>query len=151
VAGSTTVGVDAMPNNCANAINPNARAVMAVIIVGTDEFDVGQVNVSSVTLEGLEPIRSVYRDRAAPDQCRGLTDGVLDLVLVFETHPLKQALMARGVPMQHGATATIHLQGVMHDGTLFAGEDEVTFKGNPTHNDNGFGRSGVRSIGANRH
>jgi hypothetical protein len=149
-AGSANVAVDFMPNSCANALNVSARARVTVVVVGSDELDVGRIDVTSVTLEGLEPLRSVYRDRAAPDRCRGLTDGVLDLVLVFDSQAVMNALAAREAPVHHGAAATVHLQGAMHDGTLFAGEDKASFKGNPTGNGNGFGSGTGRSLSARR-
>jgi len=130
-----TVGLDFMPNNCGNGLNVRANPVVAAVVVGSDDLDVGGIDVSSVRLEGVAPIRTVYRDRATPGVCSGeVYDGTLDLVLVFNAVELLQAMAAQGVPMQDGQSATAHLQGVMHDGTSFAGEDRVTFKNNPTGN-----------------
>ena len=133
-APSTSVGVeiDFRPRNCVNFLNLNSNSMVPVVLLGTDAFDVGQVNVASVRVEGLEPVRTVYRDRGAPGQCRGLPDGVLDLVVVMKAAELLAVLHDRGVPMLHGMRVSVEVDGILHDGTPFAGRDDVFLKGSPT-------------------
>jgi hypothetical protein len=136
-AGSTPVSVvvDFMPNNCGNPLNVRANPVVAAVVVGTDDLDVGSIDVSSVRLEGVAPIRSVYRDRATPGRCRSdVNDGKLDLVLVFSASELVSAMLSQAVPLTDGQTTTVHLHGLMHDGTAFEGEDRVTLRNNPLGN-----------------
>jgi len=132
---STTVGVefDFRPRSCLNSLNLGSSAAVMVVVLGTDALDVGQVDVASVRVEGLEPVRTLYRDRGAPGQCRGLPDGVLDLVVVMKADELLAALRDRDVPMLHGMRVSVQVDGVLHDGTPFAGRDDVFLKGNPTN------------------
>jgi len=133
-APSTSVGVevDFRPRSCINFLNLNSNSTVRVVILGTDALDVGEVNAASVRVEGLEPVRTVYRDRGAPGQCRGLPDGVLDLVVVMKAAELLAALHDRDIPMLHGMRVSVQVDGVLHDGTAFAGRDDVFLKGNPT-------------------
>jgi hypothetical protein len=133
-AASTSVSaeIDFRPGSCLNPLNLNSNAVVRVAVLGTDDLDVGQVDVASVRVEGLEPVRTMYRDRGAPGQCRGLPDGVLDLVVVMKADELLAALHDRDVPMLHGMRVSVEVDGVLHDGTPFAGRDDVFLKGNPT-------------------
>jgi hypothetical protein len=129
---TVSVEVDVRPRSCLNPVNLNSRAVVSVVVLGTDDLDVGEVDVASVRVEGLEPSRTMYRDRGTPGQCRGEPDGVLDLVLVTDAAELLAALRDRDVPMVHGMNVSVQVDGVLHDGTPFVGRDDVFLKGNPT-------------------
>jgi hypothetical protein len=130
-ASSIDVEIDFRPRNCLNYLNLNSNAAVTVVVLGTDAFDVGQVDVASVRVEGLEPVRTAYRDRGAPGQCRGLPDGVLDLGVVMKADELLTALGERDIPMLHGMRVSVQVEGFLHDGTRFAGRDDVFLKGNP--------------------
>ena len=45
---------------------------------------------------------------------------------------LLAVLHDRGVPMLHGMRVSVEVDGILHDGTPFAGRDDVSLKGNPT-------------------
>jgi hypothetical protein len=126
------VEVDFRARSCANDLNVNAERSVSVLVLGTDTLDVGDLDVASIRVEGLEPERTVYRDRGAPGQCRGTPDGALDLVVVMRSAELLAALHDRGVPMMHGTTARVQVSGMLHDGTPFVGADDVFLRGNPT-------------------
>jgi hypothetical protein len=132
-ATSVNVEVDFRPRHCANHLNLNSNATVAVMVLGTDALDVGEVDVASIRVEGLEPVRTAYRDRGTPGQCRGLPDGVLDLVVVMKADELLTALGDRGIPMLHGMRVSVQVEGLLHDGSGFAGRDDVLLKGNPIH------------------
>lgn len=128
---SVDAEVDFRPRSCVNALNLNSNATVAVAVLGTDAFDVGEVDVTSVRVDGLEPVRTAYRDVGAPGQCRGLPDGVLDLVVVMKADELLAALHERGVPLLHGMRVSVQVDGVLYDGTPFVGSDDVLLEGNP--------------------
>jgi hypothetical protein len=43
-------------------------------------------------------------------------------------------MLSQAVPLTDGQTTTVHLHGLMHDGTAFEGEDRVTLRNNPLGN-----------------
>ncbi len=114
VAGDSIVGlasvdvtleipVDVKPRRCPNPINTKTKGALAVAILGTDEFDVTQIDVSTIRLEGVEPIRWSLEDVATPfepfigkesalDCTEDGPDGYNDLVLRFQTKKIINAL-----------------------------------------------------------
>jgi hypothetical protein len=51
------VPLDIHPTSCPNPINFMSRGVVPAAILGTDNFDVSQIDPSTVMLEGVSPIR----------------------------------------------------------------------------------------------
>jgi subtilisin family serine protease len=60
------VRVDIKPEGCCNPLNVEAQGVLPVAILGTTTFDVNRINVSTVRLEGVPPLRSAREDVATP-------------------------------------------------------------------------------------
>jgi len=58
--------VDIKPTSCPNPLNTKSQGVLPAAILGTKDFDVSTINVSTVRLEGVEPIRSSVEDVATP-------------------------------------------------------------------------------------
>ena len=126
------VAVDVKPQSCRNPLNVKAKGVLPTAIVGTSGFDVTQVDVSTVKLEGVSPLRSALEDVATPfepfvgkedafDCTTEGADGFLDLTLKFDV----QAVVAALGPVTDGDVLVLHLTGNMLDGTLLVGEDVV--------------------------
>jgi len=95
------VSVDIKPTSCPNPINFKSKGVLPVAILGTDEFDVTQIDPASVRLEGVAPLRWAIEDVATPfvgdiDDCYDCTtagqDGYDDLTLKFSTQEIVAAL-----------------------------------------------------------
>jgi YVTN family beta-propeller protein len=109
-----TVQVDVKPGGNPNVINPKSRGTTPVAILGSTDYDVTQVNVSTVRLAGA-PVATkpngAYMESF--DDTNG--DGLIDLVLHFETARLQ---------LTPGDTA-VTLEGEMNDGTAFSGTDAV--------------------------
>lgn len=96
------VPVDIRPQSCPNPLNPHAKGVLPVAILGTDEFDVAQIDPASVQLAGVAPLRWSLDDVATPfngieiNGCSACTeegpDGYMDLTLKFDTHEIVAAI-----------------------------------------------------------
>ncbi|MDA1349125.1 MAG: hypothetical protein O3A47_09720, partial [Chloroflexi bacterium] len=60
------VDIDVKPTSCPNPLNVGKRGVLPAAILGTDTVDVSQVDVATVQLEGVAPLRSNIEDVATP-------------------------------------------------------------------------------------
>ena len=57
---------DIKPSSCPNPVNVKSNGVFDVAILGTEEFDVLDIDITTITLEGVAPIQSRYKDETAP-------------------------------------------------------------------------------------
>ena len=96
--------------------------------MGTEAFDVNDIDIASIRLEGVAPIRSSVEDVASllaePNESECLTegpDGYNDLTLKFETQSIVEVL---GV-YNDGEVWELYLDGVLKDGTPIEGSDYV--------------------------
>jgi hypothetical protein len=129
--GAIEIEVDIKPTSCPNPLNVNSRGVLPVAILGTAEFDVTMVDVATLSLVGIGPIRSGYEDVATPliDSCDCTTDGpdgLLDLTLKFNA----QDIIAVLGDISGGEVLELQLTGETLDGTPFVGVDCVIVVGN---------------------
>ena len=124
------VPVDIKPGSCPNPVNVKAKGVLPVAILGTGEFDVTQVDLASVDLEGVAPLRWNWEDVATPfvgkedayDCTEEGPDGYMDLTLKFDTQEVVSAL---GDEVSDGDVLVLQLTGMLLDGNPFVGEDVV--------------------------
>ena len=125
------VDVDVKPTSCPNPLNVASRGVLPVAVVGSDVFDVSTIDVSTIELEGVPPLRSNIEDVATPfegpkedcfDDCtEDGGDGLLDLTLKFS----RQDIVAALGDVEDGDCITLTLTGDLLDGTPIMGEDLV--------------------------
>jgi hypothetical protein len=129
------VPVDIKPTSCRNPINTKDKGVQPVAILGTEDFDVTQVDPATVLLMGVAPLRWAYEDVATPyepyigkEGAFACTtegpDGYLDLVFHFDTQELVEALGE----VADGDVIVIPLTGNLSEefgGTPIVGEDVV--------------------------
>ena len=130
------VSVDIKPTSCPNPLNVKGKGVLPVAILGTADFDVTTVDVSTVTLAGVgPPLRSSLEDVATPydgtpgdGYCEDCTtagpDGFMDLTLKFD----KQAVVAALGTVEDGACLVLTLAGNLledYGGTPISGQDVV--------------------------
>ncbi len=140
--------LDIKPGSCPNPFNrhlfdwledgvqPNKGGVLPVALAGKADFDVADVDMSTIRLEGVEPLTMgggpKIADVATPydnDGCdciEAVGDGILDINMKFQSLEIAGAI-ASGA---HRTTATLRMTGYMNDGTLFIAEDCITFVGN---------------------
>lgn len=129
------VPVDIKPTSCRNPLNVKDKGVLPVAILGTEDFDVTQVDPSTVLLEGVAPLRWSYEDVATPyepyvgkedafDCTTDGPDGFLDLVFHFNTQEIITAIG----DVNDGDVLVLQLTGnLLEDfgGTPIVGEDVV--------------------------
>ena len=132
--------MDIKPGSCPNPLNikmfqnqpPNANpkkgGVLPVAILGSSSFDVNDIDVSSLLLEGVAPLRHDYEDVAAPvedgEECECTTagpDGFEDLTLKFSKSEIAAVLGF----VSDGDTIALTLTGELLDGTPFEASDCV--------------------------
>ncbi len=124
-----SVNLDIRPGGCPNPINSRSQGLIPAALLGTLDFDVNNIDVASLQLEGLAPFLSNYEDVAEPfagDLC-GCTgngpDGFMDLTLKFDTQDLIDAIgMTQG-------NRILTLTGALLDGTPIEAQDCVLFVG----------------------
>lgn len=129
------VPLDIKPQSCPNPLSLKEKGVLAIAILGTDTFDVSQVDPVTVRLEGVSPLRWSLEDvstpyepftgKADPYNCNEYgPDGYLDLTLKFKA---KEVVAALG-EINDGDVLILHLLANLREeygGTLIAGEDVV--------------------------
>ncbi|MHC4458380.1 MAG: hypothetical protein ACYS0I_15090 [Planctomycetota bacterium] len=121
------VSIDIKPGSCPNPLNVNSKGVLTVAVLGSDVLDVTDIDVASIRLAGVAPIRSNLEDVATPidrEECECTTegpDGFLDLILKFDTQEIVAALG----PVNDGDEVQLTLTGMLFDGTPIGGEDCV--------------------------
>ncbi len=124
------VAFDIKPGSCPNPFNIGKKGVMPAAILGTDEFDVADVDPATVKLQGVAPLRWAMEDVATPfggelDDRYSCTedgpDGFTDLTLKFDAPELAAAL---GV-VADGDEVILTLTGNTMDGIPIEGQDIV--------------------------
>ena len=137
VAGGTVPSphnyVDIKPQSCPNPINVKQRGVVPVAILGTAEFDVTEIDLGSIQLVGVVPLRWDLEDVATPyngphyypSSAYSCTlagpDGYIDLTLKFDAQELVLALGG----VSDGNVLDLQLTGNLHDGTPVFGMDVI--------------------------
>ncbi|MCZ6851369.1 MAG: integrin alpha, partial [Planctomycetota bacterium] len=138
--GVLTLDLDIKPGSCPNSFNRNSHGVLPVALLGTDTFDVAQVDISSIRLsradgvggnvtphEGPPGPHSVFEDAATPFggqlcDCHELEgDGFTDLSMKFKTDDVVAALQLNDLPA--GDLVELVVSGNLLDGTPFSGRD----------------------------
>jgi hypothetical protein len=142
--------MDIRPGSCPNPFNinrvdfaagdnPKKGGVLPVAILGSESFNVRDIDIASVRLEGVAPLdkKPRYEDvsrpvaDASPCMCTsGGPDGNLDLALKFSNQEIARAIDEGGAPVR-GEKRALALTGTLHDGTIFSAEDCVVFVGKP--------------------
>ncbi len=105
------IDVDIKPGSDPNCINPNGGGRVAVAILSSPEFDIHDVDVGTVTLEGVVPVKWADNKDVGGDP-------TADLVFHFDTRDLSDAgLLVDG--------AVLELTGLTVVGEPIAGSDIV--------------------------
>jgi hypothetical protein len=131
--------LDIKPGSCPNSYNRGSHGVLPVALVGTEDFDVMDVDISSLQLwradgvggvaphEGPPGPHTEYGDTATPFDGEGCDchelegDGIMDLNMKFKTDDVVAGLELNDLPA--GALVELVVTGSLMDGTLFAAFD----------------------------
>ena len=116
--------VDVKPMSWPNPLNVKSKGVLPVAILGTEDFDVTQIDPASVRLEGVAPLRWALEDVGTAGDPLAGPDGFTDLSLKFKTQEIVAALG----DVNDGDVMVLYLTGNLKEefgGTAIAGEDVV--------------------------
>ncbi len=130
------VRLEIKPGSCPNPLNPSSHGVLPVAVVGTADFDVTMIDVSSARLsradgvggevtptEGPPGPHSVFEDVASPFEgepcdCHDLLgEGIDDLSMKFVTDDVVEALQLN--ELSPGDEVELIVTGLMVDGSPF--------------------------------
>ena len=140
VLDTVSVSVDLKSGNCPNSFNPGSNGVLPAVIMGNTDFDVHDVDLSTVVIsradgiggsvhtnEGPPGPHSQYYDKGTPGaigmcECPNANpDGILDLDMKFKSSEIDQAMQLSSLP--GGALVQMKISGQLNDGTEFEGYD----------------------------
>ncbi|MCK4512226.1 hypothetical protein KAW64_10835 [bacterium] len=122
--------LDIKPTSCPNPLNVKSRGVLPTAILGTEDFDVTQIDPGSIMLAGVvPPLRWSWSDVATPIgpdpelcECNELGgDGFLDLAVKFVT----QEVVAAIAPFDDGDYVSVEVTAELLDGTAIVLHDCV--------------------------
>ena len=148
--------LDIRPGSCPNPFNVKlfdfldgnsrrAGGVFPAAVCGSAEFDVRDIDLETVRLEGVEPLETglCFEDVTSPASedapcvcARTGPDGYEDLVLRFRSQSIAEALLRSGRP-RAGEKAMLFLTGQLGDGRPFEAADCIFYVGPPPEADGG--------------
>ena len=129
------VAVDIKPGSCPNPLNVKSKGALWVAILGAEDFDVLDIDPTTIQFEGVGPLRWKLRDVATPydpdtmqggrlDCTKKGPDGFLDLILKFKTQNIVKAIDS----VSNGDFLDLTITGALFDGTPIVGDDVVRIK-----------------------
>ena len=129
------VYIDIKPGSCPNPLS--GGGILPVAILGTENFDVNDIDPGTVLLEGVAALRYSYEDVATPFtdvsepmDCLDCTtkkkDGYRDLTLKFKKETIIEAVIERyGPTFEFKQCQALILTGELCNGTTITGQDVV--------------------------
>jgi hypothetical protein len=104
-------------------LNINSRwkwGTMSIMVCSDGELDLYTVVPESVTLAGVAPVKSIYKDRKL---CPGGQDGYVDLTLMFKNRDMVKAVeeSVGDEELADGDTVELEFSGTLDDGTAIEG------------------------------
>jgi hypothetical protein len=125
-----SVSIDIFPKTCPNECPIKGGGAVEVVVHGTTDFDVNDIDIASVRLEEVAAVRSSLKDKSSPvispsNVCDCTTDGKdgeIDLCLKFDKKAIISALSAV-VDEEYVLT----LSGELSDGIPIEGNDCIVF------------------------
>jgi hypothetical protein len=123
------VAVDIKPKSCPNPVSVRKKGVLPVAILGTADFDVTQIDPSTVKLNGVAAQHYNIEDTATPPVDSSCTtegaDGFADLVLMFDAQEILQTINA-----SDDDVLALKIRGYLTEEvgrTAIRGSDEILF------------------------
>jgi len=146
------VALDIKPQSCPNPLNVSRpKGLLPVAILGAEDFNVSNIDPSTVMLENISALRWNFEDVATPvanpeEECDCTTegpDGHLDLMLHFDKGDIVETLG----DVNNGDEIPLTLTGSLYDGTELEGNDcviirkKISINPRPKENTNSFPES----------
>jgi len=145
VSEQVRAALDIKPGSCPNPFNikvfdkdpsNNPRSLrgglLPVALLGDSDFDVTQVDIATIELEGAAALRHHLEDIAGPSPSQELCacpepgpDGYMDMELMFRKSDIARVLGSA----EHGEEILLTLTGRLMDGTPFVASDCVKIVG----------------------
>lgn len=127
--------LDIHPTSCPNPFNMagldgTKNGLLPVAIIGSPEFDVTTIDLSTLKLSGVAPVRTRIEDVNRPagnEACACTTagpDGIMDIGLKFS----REAIAATLGTVNDNETVTLTLTGKLKDGTSFSISDCILIR-----------------------
>jgi hypothetical protein len=138
VEGGIEVYFDIKPGSCPNPLNVKSKGVLPVAILGTENFDVMDIDLMMLRLTyenspgEVMPLRWSYEDVGTPfmgDPCECHEmggDGLTDLTLKFETQEVVTEL---GLATMPDGEIPLTIMGMLVNGEPMSGVDCIRLKG----------------------
>lgn len=132
------VAFDVRPGGCPNPFNPDAQGVLPVAILGTSDFDINTIDLSTLQINGVSALRSAIEDVATPfagvlTDCSSCTsvgaDGYADLTIKFDFQAISATVEDPAVGSCLDLTITGNLKAEF-GGTPIKGTDKIVVVGN---------------------
>jgi hypothetical protein len=124
---STMVKFDIRAWSCDNPVNVKSRGVIPAVIAGSEIFDIATLDMTSIRLAGVAPVRSSVGDIMDADPeapCDApLADGFDDLLIKFDTQQLMAAI--GGHELEHGTELILPLTANITDEDTILSEDFI--------------------------
>jgi formylglycine-generating enzyme required for sulfatase activity len=141
ISNQAPISIDIIPKNCPNECPIKGGGFVEVAIHSNADFDVTDIDIASVRLEGVAPVRSSFKDKSSqvvsPSGVCDCTaegrDGFIDLCLKFEKKAIFDALGGVNI----GNSFLLTLTGELNDGTPIEGQDciDIVKKGKKENED----------------
>ncbi len=132
--GELELPLDIKPRMCPNTVMRDTSAAVWAALLGSKDFDITQVRMSSLLLSradgvggSLEPRNLKFKDEGTPFQgelcdCHAAgRDQITDLRMKFKTDAMVEAFELNGEPS--GSTIELIVTGQLNDGTMILGRD----------------------------
>jgi hypothetical protein len=126
-----TVQFDLYPGSCINQFNIKSQGVIPVAITGSSTFNVNDIDLASIRINGVSPVHKTIEKSAASftktsecDCTPAGSDNYTDLSLKFE----KPALAATFGNVADGTQLVLTIKGKLKNGTNFEGRDCIRIK-----------------------
>jgi hypothetical protein len=113
-----SVGIDLKPGSDPNCVNPRSEGRTSVAILGSDTFDVADIDQFTLDFGGASPVHCAFEDSLP-------ADGITDLACRYTTRNVEW-------PAAGSDCGDVELTGELLDGTLMEGSDSACLAGEYT-------------------
>lgn len=116
------IEIDIKPGSCPNPINLKSRGVLPVAILGNTDLDVTEIDLDSVRLMGVPPLRWRFENVSTSPDCNDdYPDESLNLTLKFDIQKISQTIWY----LSDGEELILPLGAKLIDDTPIRGQDVV--------------------------